>query len=67
LLEDADVLTVNGYTVVNTCGNKVLTSTALVRHDVRTPRTLVAFTPQSALEAIEQVGYPAVLKPPVGS
>lgn len=67
LLEEAGVLTVNSYNVVDTCGDKVLTSAALARHHIRTPRTLVAFTPQSALEAIEQVGYPAVLKPPVGS
>jgi [lysine-biosynthesis-protein LysW]--L-2-aminoadipate ligase len=58
---------VNRYGVVDTCGNKVLTSAALTREGIRTPRTLVAFTPQAALEAIEQVGYPAVLKPPVGS
>ena len=31
------------------------------------PRNLVAFTPESALEAIEQLGYPVVLKPCVGS
>ena len=31
------------------------------------PRTLVAFTPESALEAIERLGYPVVLKPAVGS
>jgi [lysine-biosynthesis-protein LysW]--L-2-aminoadipate ligase len=28
---------------------------------------MVAFTPESALEAIEQLGYPVVLKPCVGS
>ena len=32
-----------------------------------TPRVLVAFTPELALEAIEMLGYPAVLKPAVGS
>jgi [lysine-biosynthesis-protein LysW]--L-2-aminoadipate ligase len=28
---------------------------------------MIAYTPHSALEAIEQLGYPVVLKPPVGS
>jgi [lysine-biosynthesis-protein LysW]--L-2-aminoadipate ligase len=28
---------------------------------------MIAYTPQSALEAIERLGYPVVLKPPVGS
>ena len=31
------------------------------------PRMLLAFTPDSALRALEDIGYPAVLKPVVGS
>jgi [lysine-biosynthesis-protein LysW]--L-2-aminoadipate ligase len=67
LLQDAGICTVNTYQVADTCGNKILTSSALTRHKVPQPRTLVAFTPESAMEAIERVGYPAVLKPAVGS
>ncbi|MBV9279405.1 MAG: lysine biosynthesis protein LysX [Chloroflexi bacterium] len=67
LLEDVSVATVNTYRVAETCGNKILTSSCLTRQGVPSPRTLVAFTPESALEAIERVGYPAVLKPAVGS
>ena len=67
LLNDAGVSTVNTYRVADTCGNKILTSSALSRDRVPSPRTLIAFTPESALEAIEEVGYPAVLKPAVGS
>jgi [lysine-biosynthesis-protein LysW]--L-2-aminoadipate ligase len=67
LLGDAGITTVNTFRVADTCGNKILTSSALVRDGVPSPRTLIAFTPESALEAIEVVGYPAVLKPAVGS
>lgn len=67
LLGDAGVTTVNTYAVADTCGNKILTSSALARAGVPSPRTLIAFTPESALRAIEDVGYPAVLKPAVGS
>lgn len=67
LFEDMGIATVNSYQVAETCGNKILTSTALSRAGVPSPRTIVAFTPESALNAIEQVGYPAVLKPAVGS
>ncbi|MDQ3855751.1 MAG: lysine biosynthesis protein LysX [Chloroflexota bacterium] len=67
ILNDWGVKTVNTYEVAAVCGNKLETSTALVRHGVPTPRTLVAFTPESALEAIERLGYPVVLKPPIGS
>lgn len=67
LLNDAGITTVNTYHAADTCGNKILTSSALVRNGVPSPRTLIAFTPESALQAIEDVGYPAVLKPAVGS
>lgn len=67
LLQDAGIPTVNTYSVAETCGNKILTSSALIRDGVPSPRTLIAFTPESALKAIEEVGYPAVLKPAVGS
>jgi len=66
-LRDADIPTVNSYEATFTCDNKFLTTLALRRAGVPTLHTLVAYTPQSALEAIEQIGYPAVLKPPVGS
>jgi [lysine-biosynthesis-protein LysW]--L-2-aminoadipate ligase len=67
LFDDWGVPTVNTYEVANICGNKLLTTSALVRAGVPTPRTMVAFTPQSALQAIEEMGYPVVLKPGVGS
>ncbi len=67
LFHDWGIPTVNSYEVANNCGNKLLTTSALVRAGVPTPRTKVAFTPASALEAIDKLGYPVVLKPGVGS
>ena len=67
LLEDRGVRCVNRYDVVATCGDKLLTSAALERVGVPQPRTLVAFTPEAALRAFDTLGYPAVLKPVVGS
>jgi [lysine-biosynthesis-protein LysW]--L-2-aminoadipate ligase len=67
ILNDWGIPTVNTFDVANTCGDKLLTSAALVRHGVPTPRTMVAFTPESALEAIEAIGYPVVMKPAIGS
>lgn len=67
VFSDWGVPTVNTYDVANTCGDKVLTSAALVRAGVPTPRTILAFTPESALNAIEELGYPVVMKPAVGS
>jgi [lysine-biosynthesis-protein LysW]--L-2-aminoadipate ligase len=67
ILSDHGLKTVNGYETANICGNKMLTTSALIRAGVPCPRTLVAFTPPSALQAIESLGYPVVLKPGVGS
>jgi [lysine-biosynthesis-protein LysW]--L-2-aminoadipate ligase len=67
IFSDWGLPTVNTYEVANICGNKLLTTSALVRAGIPTPRTRVAFTPQSALQAIEEMGYPVVLKPGVGS
>jgi [lysine-biosynthesis-protein LysW]--L-2-aminoadipate ligase len=67
IFSDWGLPTVNSYEVANICGNKLLTTSALVRARIPTPRTVVAFTPESALRAIEEMGYPVVLKPGVGS
>jgi len=61
------VPTVNTFEVADVCGNKLLTTMRLIRDGVPSPRTRIAFTPESALAAIEELGYPAVLKPLVGS
>jgi len=67
ILNDWGIPTVNTAHVADICGNKLLTSTALVRAGVPTTRIKVAFTPESALQAIEEFGYPVVLKPAIGS
>src|SRR5207253_2214291 len=49
------------------CGDKILTTAALARDGLPVPKTVVTFTRESDLEAIEAMGYPVVLKPMVGS
>jgi [lysine-biosynthesis-protein LysW]--L-2-aminoadipate ligase len=67
VLNDRGVKTVNSFEVANTCGDKLLTTSALIKAGVPTLKTYLAFTPESAIEAIERIGYPVVLKPVVGS
>lgn len=64
---DAGVPTVNTYEVADTCGDKFKTTQALIRSGVPSPDTRMAFTPAAALQAIEEMGYPVVLKPAIGS
>jgi len=58
---------VNSHGTAEVCADKVKNSLALQNAGVPTPETNVAFTKDSALEAIESFGYPCVLKPVVGS
>jgi [lysine-biosynthesis-protein LysW]--L-2-aminoadipate ligase len=67
VLESWGIPTVNTFEVADVCGNKLLTTMRLIRDGVPSPRTRLAFTPESALAAVEELGYPAVLKPLVGS
>lgn len=67
ILNSLGVPTVNRATVIATCNDKVACTLALAREGVPTLRTKVAFTPESALTAIEEIGYPVVLKPVMGS
>jgi [lysine-biosynthesis-protein LysW]--L-2-aminoadipate ligase len=67
VLNDWGIPTVNTYEVAQICGDKLLTTAALVKAGIPTPRTIIAYTPESAIAAIERIGYPVVLKPAVGS
>ncbi len=67
VLEAFDVPCVNPSDVIETCGNKLTTSLRLARAGVPTPRVLAAVDDASALSAVEQMGYPCVLKPTTGS
>ena len=67
LLEASGVHCINSAEVAKICGDKILTSVALKEAGVSQPPVRVAFTEESALAAIEELGYPVVLKPAVGS
>lgn len=67
LFESAGIKCVNTSKVALICGDKLLTSDALSRNNVPQPEVRIAFTETSALQAIEEMGYPVVLKPAVGS
>ncbi|HQZ52012.1 MAG TPA: RimK family alpha-L-glutamate ligase, partial [Thermoflexales bacterium] len=67
MMRVAGVRAVNSHEVIENCGDKFITTQLLLEQGVPTTRVLMAFTPESALKAIETLGYPCVLKPVVGS
>lgn len=66
-LESLGVRPVNGARVIETCGDKVATTLALLAAAVPTLSASVALTPEAGRLAGEAVGYPLVVKPVIGS
>jgi [lysine-biosynthesis-protein LysW]--L-2-aminoadipate ligase len=66
-IEHYGIPVVNSAETADICADKAKNSLALNKAGVPTPKTKVAFTTDSAMEAIEEFGYPCVLKPVVGS
>ncbi len=67
LFESYGVKCINSATTVDICGDKLATSIALRTHAVPQPEVRVAFSEKAALRAMEEMGFPVVLKPAVGS
>jgi [lysine-biosynthesis-protein LysW]--L-2-aminoadipate ligase len=66
-LEFLDIPVLNRTEVANNCGNKMITSLLLRKHNVPTPKTYFTFSSETAIEILEKVGYPLVIKPIIGS
>jgi [lysine-biosynthesis-protein LysW]---L-2-aminoadipate ligase len=67
IMKLAGVRTVNPHHVIENCGDKFITTQLLLEHKVPTANVVMTFTPDSALKAIDKMGYPVVLKPVIGS
>ena len=66
-LESERICVVNPSGVMRVCGSKLLTTLALKEAGVPQPEFRLAFTPESALEASRELGFPVVYKPVTGS
>jgi [lysine-biosynthesis-protein LysW]--L-2-aminoadipate ligase len=67
IFEAQGVPVINPSVIAERCGDKYVTSQILVRNNIPTPCVLMAFDEDSAIAAMDQVGYPCVLKPVIGS
>lgn len=66
-LEARGAVTVNRAPVLETCGDKIATTLALLTAGVPTLSASVAFTPEGGHEVARALGYPMVVKPVIGS
>lgn len=67
MLEAAGIPVLNSAAATEICGDKWRTTLALAEAGLPTPRTALGLTTRAALAALEEIGYPALVKPLVGS
>ena len=66
-LAAAGVRVLNSAEATEVCGDKWLTTITLQAAGIPSPRTALGLTPKAALAALDEIGYPALIKPLVGS
>ncbi|MEU0357521.1 RimK family alpha-L-glutamate ligase [Streptomyces cyaneofuscatus] len=66
-LTEAGAEVVNSADAIEVCGDKWRTTMALQAAGIPTPRTALGLTPKATLAALDSIGYPALIKPLVGS
>lgn len=67
LFESFGVKCVNSSQTATICGDKLHTSATLKRAGIPQPEVRIAFSEKAALHAMQDMGFPVVLKPAVGS
>jgi [lysine-biosynthesis-protein LysW]--L-2-aminoadipate ligase len=66
-LEGLGARVINPLYAAILCGNKMYAHMELEKAGVRTPKAVAAFSEEGAMAALDELGYPAVIKPTVGS
>lgn len=67
ILESLGIRCINSARAIEACSDKLVTTLALLGAGVPTPGVRVATDGEAALRAVEEIGYPAVIKPTIGS
>lgn len=66
-LEGLGAQVINPLRVASITGNKLFAHMELQKAGIKTPKAISAFSEEAAIAALEEFGYPAVIKPVVGS
>ena len=66
-LEFLEIPVINKFSVASICGNKMFMTLALKKNNIPTPKTYFSFSRQGAEENLQNVNYPLVIKPTIGS
>ncbi len=66
-LEGVGAHIINSLRTAILCGNKLFAHMELQKAGIKTPNAFTAFSPESAMSTLDRMGYPAVIKPTIGS
>jgi [lysine-biosynthesis-protein LysW]---L-2-aminoadipate ligase len=66
-LEGLGAYIINPLLTATLCGNKLFAHMKLQKAGVKTPKAISAFSEESAISAIDTLGYPVIIKPTIGS
>jgi [lysine-biosynthesis-protein LysW]---L-2-aminoadipate ligase len=66
-LEGLGAHIINSLRTAILCGNKLFAHMELQKAGIKTPNAFTAFSADSAISALDSIGYPAVIKPTIGS
>ena len=66
-LEGVGAHIINSLRTAILCGNKLFAHMELQKAGIKTPNAFTAFSPESAMSTLARMGYPAVVKPTIGS
>jgi [lysine-biosynthesis-protein LysW]--L-2-aminoadipate ligase len=66
-LEGVGAHIINSLRTATLCGNKLFAHMELQKAGIKTPNAFTAFSPESAMSTLARMGYPAVIKPTIGS
>jgi [lysine-biosynthesis-protein LysW]---L-2-aminoadipate ligase len=66
-LEGLGAKVINSLHTATSCGNKLFAHMELQKAGIKTPRAISAFSEESAIAGLGDLGYPAVIKPTIGS
>jgi [lysine-biosynthesis-protein LysW]---L-2-aminoadipate ligase len=66
-LEGLGAKIINSLHTATSCGNKLFAHMELQKAGIKTPRAISAFSEESAIAGLGDLGYPAVIKPTIGS
>lgn len=67
VLEASGVHTINSSDTIYICGDKILAYSRLLKANIPIPNSIITMSPDTTLKAYEEIGFPLVDKPPIGS